>query len=451
MKSRAARLTLLILFIVSLGASAYLFWKGESLAASQAASFRAFDEGARTTMKALLDTRAAQQAYVAAGQGGEFWPGKVASGINALRSGLVALRASATSPEAATALDEAVGILDDYVQLDRRAREYTRTGQNLLASDLVFGDGLEMTGAIDARLEAARTTEIAAADAAVATFHNRQAFALTAGAAAAALVVLLLLPGAEPARYSPAFVPVVDRERSGAARAQARAERRRPLGEAEDAEPVDVEFEQEGWRGPDPPMVATDEPATEEPAAAASPPPTPEGTAVPPAPASIVQVPEPATDLRGLATLCTDLARVVDTQQLPSLLDRASTLLDARGIILWIADPEGRELNPIVAHGYPAQLVNRLGTIGRGAENATAAAFRTSLVQTVSGGGASNGAIAAPLVTPGGCVGVMAAEVRGDAERETSKLAAAAILAAQLATLVGPPSRNHGKVEMAGA
>jgi hypothetical protein len=159
----------------------------------------------------------------------------------------------------------------------------------------------------------------------------------------------------------------------------------------------------------------------------------------------------PPADFRGLASLCTDLARVIDTQELPSLLDRASSLLDARGIILWIADPDGRELNPIVAHGYPAQLVNRLGTIARDAENATAAAFRTSLLQTVDAGADSTGAIAAPLVTPGGCVGVMAAEVLRNAEREESRLAAAAIVAAQLATLVGPPARSQNRVEVAGA
>jgi hypothetical protein len=152
------------------------------------------------------------------------------------------------------------------------------------------------------------------------------------------------------------------------------------------------------------------------------------------------------TDFSGIATLCVDLARVVDTRSLPSLLDRAANLLDASGIILWIADPDGRELNPIFAQGYPPQLVNRLGTIPRDAENATAAAFRTSLLQTVNADEISAGAIAAPLVTPGGCVGVMAAEVRHAAERQNMTLAAATIVAAQLATLVGPPSaRNHAK------
>ena len=162
--------------------------------------------------------------------------------------------------------------------------------------------------------------------------------------------------------------------------------------------------------------------------------------------------PPPAIDLAAMASLCGDLARVTDTRALPTLLERAAGLLDASGIILWIADPDGRELNPIVAHGYPAQLVTRLGTIRRDAENVTAAAFRTSVLQTVKADAVSNGAIAAPLLAASGCAGVMAAEVRNSGEQRDATLAAAAIVAAQLATLVGPPAaRPHTRTEAAGA
>ena len=461
MKSRAARLTLLILFIVSLGATAYLFWNGEALAGSQSVALRTFEEKARITTRALLDTRAAQQAYVAAGQAGEYWPGQVDEGMNAVRSGLAALRAGASSAEAATELEAAAATLDDFAQLNRRAREYARTGQNRLASDLIFGDGLAMTTAIDARLEEARAAEIAERDEAAATFRSRQGFALTAGAAAASLVVLLLLPGAESSLQESGGIAIAPREVStagaGAAAAAAalRAADRPPPrspgdrfsgagGSAEAADPGDLEIVPEGWSPPSPLKTPDQLERSQEPVLTA--PATPVSDSV-----EVVQAAHPATDLGGLASLCTDLARVIDTHQLPSLLDRASTVLDARGIILWIADPDGRELNPIVVHGYPAQLVNRLGTIDRDAENATAAAFRTSLLQTVNADAQSNGAIVAPLVTPAGCVGVMAAEVRPNGQREESRLAAAAIVAAQLATLVGPPARNQSKVEVAGA
>jgi hypothetical protein len=177
----------------------------------------------------------------------------------------------------------------------------------------------------------------------------------------------------------------------------------------------------------------------------------PEPVTIPTAPAQLVEVPVPSrVDVPEMARLCGDLARITDTRSLPGLLERTATLIDASGIVLWIADPDGRELAPIVTFGYPQQTVTRLGTIGRDAENATAAAFRTCLLQTVDADAVSGGALAAPLVTPAGCVGVMAAEVRGAAERDDVVLAAAGIVAAQLATLVGPPSARALKSDVAG-
>ena len=114
-----------------------------------------------------------------------------------------------------------------------------------------------------------------------------------------------------------------------------------------------------------------------------------------------------------------------------------------------VPDPDGRELTPIVVHGYSAQLSARFGTIPRDAGNVTAAAYRTGLLQTMKGDAVSNGAVAAPLVTAGGCVGVMAAEMKDGGEQQEALLAAAAIVASQLATLVGPPSAR-GKAEAVG-
>jgi hypothetical protein len=176
------------------------------------------------------------------------------------------------------------------------------------------------------------------------------------------------------------------------------------------------------------------------PAARAVKPPAP-----PPPPAP---VPPRTVNLGGVATLCNDLARITDTRALPALLERAASVLDASGVILWIADPDGRELAPILVHGYPPNLATRLGTLGRDAENLTASAYRTALLQTVRGDTISSGAIAVPLVAAGGCVGVMAAEIKNGGEQQEDLLAAATIVAAQLATLVGPPSAR-GKAEAA--
>jgi hypothetical protein len=268
---------------------------------------------------------------------------------------------------------------------------------------------MERTDAALTSLERVRLAELQARDALVETFRSRQVFALIAGAAASVLVVLLLVPRARS-------VPAAEIPQA--------------------AQAVQPEHTPQSGPQPEPmpePLNAVDEPSRPSDEA-------PEPVLASLAQATVEAAPPATTDFAGVASLCVDLARVVDTRALPSLLDRTASLLDASGIILWIADPDGRELNPIFAQGYPQQLVNRLGTIPRDAENATAAAFRTSLLQTVMADEISGGAIAAPLVTPGGCVGVMAAEVRNDSERQDAKLAAATIVAAQLATLVGPPS-----------
>jgi hypothetical protein len=175
--------------------------------------------------------------------------------------------------------------------------------------------------------------------------------------------------------------------------------------------------------------------------------PTAKAAAPPPPPAP--NRPDRRLDLGGMASLCVELARVADTRALPALLERAASILDASGVVIWIADPDGRELSPILVHGYSPQLATRLGNIQRDAENVTASAYRTGLLQTMKADTVSSGAIAAPLVTAGGCVGVMAAELNNGGEQYEPLLAAATIIASQLATLVGPPSAR-AKAEATG-
>jgi hypothetical protein len=354
--------------------------------------------------------------------------------------------------QAQSGLDQVRSAIDDFIKVDKRAVEYVKRDQRSLAADAIFADGVELTDAALTALAQARNAELTARAEAVALTNRRGVFAIAAGAASAVLVVLLLVPAprarviaapAEPApahsikpAESPRFVAPAP---APAAENELWSSPRRASSESAAHEIVATPAIADAAAAP------SAERTVEEIAAA-----EPVAVVVEPENGRARQV-EDITDFAGVATLCSDLARVVDTRALPSLLDRAASLLDASGIILWIADPDGRELNPIFAQGYPQQLVNRLGTIPRDAENATAAAFRTSLLQTVMADDISAGAIAAPLVTSGGCVGVMAAEVRNDAERQDLKLAAASIMAAQLATLVGPPAaRNHARTGAAG-
>jgi hypothetical protein len=391
MKSVIVRLALLLLFLAASAATGYFMWTSETNVNATAETARRFDTGAVTAERALIELRASQQAYVAAGQGEPFWIAKVAAATSDLKASIGAIRVHATTPHAQTSVDIALAVLHDFEQMDRRARDYARTDQRLMASDLIFSDGLELTTAAVNALEEARAAERQVHEQGTREVRQAQLIVLGSFAAVALLVVGLLIPlkkGEATGSQTPVAPPAM-------------------ADASSKADSLDLALDHTGrW--------------------------STEGRA------TAVEAVE-TVNLDAVATLCTELARVVDTRALPSILERTAAILDASGIVLWIADPDGRELTSIVAHGYSPQLVNRLGTIARDAQNVTASAFRTGLVQTVMADAVSDGAIAAPLVTPGGIVGVMAAEVRGGGEKQAAKLAATSIVAAQLATLVGPP------------
>ena len=160
---------------------------------------KTFDASAKAIERGLLDLRAAQLGYAAANQPGDRWVSRVAHGLETVRTDIRALRAESTVPEAQTALDAATAALNDFAKSDKRAAEYVRTEQRSLASDVVFGDGLERSDAAVAAVEQARLAEVQARESGVTVFRSRQVFALTAGAGAAVLAVLLLIPVARAA------------------------------------------------------------------------------------------------------------------------------------------------------------------------------------------------------------------------------------------------------------
>src|SRR5262245_21561400 len=129
MKSRAARLAVLIMFAVALAVTAYLFRASGAAAAAESAAERGFAARARVASRGALDLRGVQAAYVAAGQEGEFWTGRATQTLNALRDSLAALRSAATAPDAQTQADAAVSSLQDFVRMDVRVREQLRSGQ----------------------------------------------------------------------------------------------------------------------------------------------------------------------------------------------------------------------------------------------------------------------------------------------------------------------------------
>lgn len=387
---QAARLTLLTIAVAAVAAAAWIVWTADRQISANAAASRQFEFTASQTLTTLADLRAAQQSYVAADQGDAFWFARVTAALGELNGRVDNLKSLSTSAGAAAALDEAAGDLQNFTQIDQRARELTRATQLTPASDLIYSEGFDQTQKAANAIGRARSAELAARDGSSMALRRRVAEAAAGAAALLLLIVAILTPVSERLVEPPILVE------------------------------------------PRPPVrTAPVKPAVARPAA--------------PAPPAKLPV-----DLGGIAALCADFARVGNPSALPPLLSRASDILDAAGLVIWVADPDGRELFPTVVHGYPPQIANRLGTLARDAENVTAAAFRTGLLQVVKGTPASNGAVAAPLVGPAGTVGVMAAELRNSGEQQDARRAAVAIVAAQVATLVGPPSARAARTEAAG-
>jgi hypothetical protein len=390
--------TLTLLAVGALAAAAYVNWTIHMRASAEVQAAAAFDRTHALALKDAYDLRSAQQAYVAAGQNEKFWFDRATVATESLRAALTALRSTTTSQAALAALEDAGAAIEDFEQIDRRARRYAADGQRLLASDLIFSDGLEASGRIIAALDGSAGADTTARETAAAEIGRQQALA-AGGAGMVAIIALLLLT---PLAAAPAAA----------------------IPESRLAPTVSAETSPEIELGP----LRGERGVT----------PRPETERVAP---SIGIAPRPQPDeIHTLAAVCTDLARLSDIRLLPEILERTASALDASGLVLWIADPDRKELLPIAAHGYADSVLARMGSLKADDENATAAAFRTSLLQTVSAAPGSNGAIAVPLLAPEGCRGVLSAEVRRDAEKQPARLAAASIVAAQLATLVGPPA-----------
>jgi hypothetical protein len=373
---------LLVLVLLAAGAAGFEMFSSTQAAAREQASARAFDDQARAALLALAELRAAQQAYVAAGQGETYWIGKVASSLESLRGSIGGLELSAVSKDAIAALDASASVLDDFQPMDERAAGYARGGQRLLASDLVFADGLELTKSAARHLEDARLAEASARLATLEGRRRRAQFTAAGALGLAVMAVILLLPARSPGRSGGRLSP-----------------ERRPQANADRSTVVET-------------------------TRSASPTPGQQLEADP--------------YLQRLAGLCTELAQVADAEHLKSALGRAAGLLDAQGLVIWMADPSGLALNPTLAHGYAAEVVSRLGSLAREDDNATAAAYRTGEIQIVKGDAGGCGALAVPLLMPAGCVGVMSAELTGRREQNAGVRALAAIVAAQVASLVGP-------------
>ena len=398
MRSRAARLTAGALALLALGSAAAFIVYTERATVRQLGALRAFDLHAREAADAVADLRAAQEAYVAAGQGLPYWTHKVSATRDAVQRRVGDLRASTTTAATIASLDEAGATLTELAMLDKRVRDYISGGQALMAGDVIFTEASQ-TAILAARyIESARLSEQQAYDAAAVGRRRLEAIALSGMAAIVAVIVLLLAP--RPRALEP----------------DAPAE----IGLGLSAVADDLRL-----------------------------------NAIP----SRELLPQSATYsaravspiLRRAAQLCTEFGRVTSLAELTSLLARAANMLDATGLVVWLGSPGGSELRPVLAHGYSPQALARMPTVPRSADNAAAAAYRSGSLQIVlSRPGAPAGAVVAPLLGPDGCIGALSAEIASGGEGTESVQALAELFAAQLAAVLAPPQEEAVQQKAAG-
>jgi hypothetical protein len=399
--TRAARLTLSATAWIALGAAAFFLFTTEQKIADRRDALRIFDRRAREAAVALADARAGQQAYVAAGQSSGYWIPKVAAIVQEVGVAMDTLRGNAASAAAAQSLLDASSSISEFGNVDKRVRDYLKADDSLMASDIVFSEGSTAAARAAVQVEAARLAEHQAFDADEAAWRRFEAYAMGGGAGFALLMLAIL-----------------GLARGSAVKADASTAHDAASVKAEDELPLHQPSTSLGRVAPK----------------AAAPPPVATPVAPPPPAASTVA-------LRAAADLCTEFGRIHDLAELKTLLGRAARVMNANGLVVWLGNPAGADLQPVLAHGYSDQVLALMRPVSRGADNAAAAAYRSGTLQIVtSRPGTALGAVVAPLLAAEGCIGALTAEVKDGGEHAEQVQALASIFAAQLAGILSASS-----------
>lgn len=402
--SRAARLTLSATAWIALGAAGFFLITTEQQVADRRSALRLFDRRAREAAVALGDARAAQQAYVAAGQSSSYWIPKVATIVQEVGNSVDMLRGSAVSAASGQALLDASSAVSEFGNVDKRVRDYLKADESLMASDIVFSEGTAAASRAAVQVEAARLGEHQAFDADEATLRRLEAYAIGAAAGLSGLILAIL--GLARGSKGQALPASTDLNAS-----ESRDEDELPLRQSSDSL---------GRIAPPPaaPTVAKNVPVS-------------------PAPSALA--------LKAAADLCTDFGRIHDLAELKTLLGRAARVMDANGLVVWLGNSAGADLQPVIAHGYSDPVLSLMRPVARTADNAAAAAYRSGELQIVtSRPNGPLGAVVAPLLSADGCVGALTAEVKDGGEKSEQVQALASIFAAQLAGILAASTTATG-------
>ncbi len=391
MQRQWVRVSSVLLMLVVAIASISRFFVTEQQRTLELEAATAYESLTWTLTTSLADLRASQQAYVAAGQDLDIWIESTEQAFENVAVSLARLQELSRTPGTLEALDDTLAAIDRLRRIDEIAREHAVEGQALMASDLVFSDGRDLARRAGSHLELARSLEREASAIQQDERRRTQVATVTVMCVVALLIALLLLPSPPAKALS--------------------------FGEESDSSAFE----------PEPALDVMLTPLGSNPS-------PPEGTvAASSEPESIVP------DLRLAADVCTDLGRLSDGTELTGVLARASQVLNASGLILWVRDESGTALRAATSYGYTANQLSRLGRVSCKSDNATAAAYRTAKLQTVPSEADLPGAMAVPLLAASpetSSVGVLSVEVARGWETSEAVQATASILAAQLATFV---------------
>jgi hypothetical protein len=386
MTLRIVRPTLLLLLALTLAAAAWQIVRLDRTLDIRSAADAATAEALARCRAAMLDLRAVERAYVAPGQDVRFWRHRAAADLETLTTCTGTLEAAATAAAAPPATQVAVAKLraavDAARRLDGRMADLAGTGLRDHAHDLLYGDAINTSVALERELGAVEAGLAALDPGSAAAVRKQQAIAGLAAAGMALFVALLLarLPRARTAELvRPETTVVAARD---------------PAADAEDL----------------------------------------------PTPRLGERAASPAA-LQAAADVCGALARVQQPLELAGLVERMHGVLDSRGTIVWIFDQANDALRPGLSAGYPSTAIGRMGTIPLSSDTPVAVAFTRGEARSVRGTTEAPGALVVPIVTAGGVAGVVTIELPPGNDRQPATLALTRIFAAQLAGLLAVDPR----------
>ncbi len=388
---RTVRIACLVVGLLVTAGLAYRTLQNEDALNREQRAATAGVAAVNKTAELLLDLRASLHAYVAPGQGLPFWGKRAQETLDQLRQSLVNLDGIVT-PRGGS-LAESLVAVDQLSAAEQRARTYVSRDEMQLAGDVIFTEVRDLLAVATTQVQSVANGLTREHDRRAAAIRQEQLSLATGVVVLWIMIALLLFPTEpKPAVQDPAHW-----------RNELKETLKRPIPVA---------------------------------------PPTPAVIVAPEVPVA----PDVLATLKTVAEICGDLSALSDPGALEGALARVSALLNATGLIVWVASNDGATLAPVATHGFDPKIVARIGKIGRDSSNLTAAAFRENQPKISAVTPTTPGALAVPMCSPTGPAGVLSIELKAGQPVDEPKVALAAIIAAQLATLAmpmaAPPERQ---------